>query len=370
MATIIAEVRNTSNECGNLAVYDLHNVTTEELFFSFAPSLLEVVVYTYILPVVMFLGTVGNACFLIMMGRFPDMRSTINYHLTSLAISDLVALIIGGTDKLFRHHTMPNIFYIPYSYSKYGCIFLSVVLTTLFCVSIFNVTLVSYEMYSALCKPMRHRRITSTKRTLKLICLAWTIAFAVGMIWDLPFWLDVEFKCYIWPKIKPFLNYPSVMGEQTRDAILGVVGGLLWIVAFSASLILNLFFYVLIVYTLYHHGSSRNSQLVGRGGTHAHDRHELRAVGKMLVINGTVFFFCLTPWYTYIFILVLSSLHVYISPGIVYPCYLISNMLIYANSMTNPFIYGAFNARYRAALLNAVNVFCPKQKNNTSSRSL
>ena len=34
---------------------------------------------------------------------------------------------------------------------------------------------------------------------------------------------------------------------------------------------------------------------------------ELSAVGRMLVINGTVYFFCLTPWYCFFFLLVLRE---------------------------------------------------------------
>ena len=116
----------------------------------------------------------------------------------------------------------------------------------------FNVTLVSYEMYIALCKPIKYRRMTSKKRALKLVFLAWISGLAVGVIWDSPFLIDVDFSCFIWPEFEPFSNYPPVIGTEIREiTTVRVFNQITIIITFTINLIINLVLYILIVYTLY-----------------------------------------------------------------------------------------------------------------------
>ena len=150
-----------------------YNISIGNFRKYFGSTKIENVIVTYIIPLIMCLGVTGNAIFLIMMARFRQMRSSVNYHLTSLAIADLMALLIGGSYKLALHYTGFSVFSLPTGANGMYCIVIELIQGTLFTASMINITLVTLEMFYALSKPIEHRRIGSKKRTFMFISLSW-----------------------------------------------------------------------------------------------------------------------------------------------------------------------------------------------------
>ena len=306
---------------------------------------IENVIVTYIIPLIMCLGVTGNTIFLIMMARFRQMRSSANYYLTSLAIADVMVLLVGGIDKLMCHYAAFSAFSLPKGVNGMYCIVIELIVGTLFIVSMINITLVTLEMFYALSKPIEHRRLSSKKRTFMLIFLSWFIGFIVGLVWGLTGKLSEYKFCVLSQegalvKVEPLIvracTHTSSSYELAKVTVM--------VACFCVALVIDCSLYVLIIYNLskYEANDIRGTAIIER-------RRNIRAVSKMIVINGIGFFVCLTPWFIFIILLQVSTIRYW------KPIYWLSNTLLYMNSMINPFIYGTFNARYRAALRKVFN---------------
>ena len=339
---------DVDERCDGLTLENTVNLSREYLLERYTPRDIEVILMTYIFPVIMFLGVTGNTCFLLMMVRFPHMRSTVNYYLTSLASADLMTFV-GMADNYIRSGTSPSIATIPYGYNRIGCILLEIIQATLFTVSMLNITLVTIEMYFALCKPLQHLRATNKRRTLLSIGLTWLVGVVIGVAWSLPPWARALYSCYIWPDEEPFADYPTIFGYCTFTNTFSLfVRACGWNVLFFIALIINVTLYVLIARKM-----KTNQMVDAQQLKHtSRNRANLNAVSKMLIINGVTFFTCLMPWSCFI----LGTEAYYLNhtsmnhEDIYATTYWIAYTLLCTNSMINPFIYGTFNARYRAAL--------------------
>ena len=164
--------------------YQVFDASDTESFWYlfFTPSEFEKGVMVNIIPIAMFPGLTGNMCFLIMMVRFRHTRSTVNYYLTSLAIADILVLVVGGTENLIPHNTAIWKYpYIPYGLNTLYCIFIGTLMETIFILHYF-ITQITMEILYALCRPIEHRRISSKRRTFGLISLSWFIglSFCIG----------------------------------------------------------------------------------------------------------------------------------------------------------------------------------------------
>ena len=79
----------------------------------------------------------------------------------------------------------------------------------------------------------------------------------------------------------------------------------------------------------------------------------------MIIVNGVAFFLCLTLWYIIkLLITVEFFLWNYLIADKYIQLYLYGFVSVLINSMINPFIYGTFNSRYRAALKRACSNCC------------
>ena len=334
-------------------VNDLHErcvEITSELYRQefFLPSETETVIMTYVIPIILFVGVPANMCFLIMMARFPHMRSTVNYYLTSLAIADLLILILGGTDKLARHFTASGYIFLPQGTTGMYCAVFDLIMCILFISSMFHITLVTLEIFYALCKPIEHRRISSKRRTFGLISLSWLAAFIFGLASNFPLWANTQYYCVEWPDGAAFKKYSSTF------VMCGVANGFyayintsqsVEFVAYLVALIVNCVLYFLIICKV------RKNQVVT---SQLNNRGNLKAVSKMIIVNGVAFFLCLTLWYIIKLLITVEVIfRGYVITGKIIQLYLYSFVLVLINSMINPFIYGTFNSRYRAALKRA-----------------
>ena len=227
---------------------------------------------TYVIPVILFVGIPANMCFLILMARFRHMRSTVNYYLSSLAIADLLILILGGTDKLARHFTASRYFFLPQGTTRMYCVFLDLIMSTLFISSMFHITLVTLEIFYALCKPIEHRRMSSKRRTFGLISLSWLAAFIFGLASNFPLGTEVYYYCVEWPDGAAFKKYSSTFVICTLDNhFYNYIKTSVEFVAYLVALIVNCVLYFSIIYRV------RKNQIVT---SQLNNQGNLKAVSK------------------------------------------------------------------------------------------
>ncbi|XP_055079275.1 neurotensin receptor type 1 [Periophthalmus magnuspinnatus] len=137
------------------------------------------VVLTIIYVALFVVGSLGNSFTLWTLftkKSMQNLQSTVHYHLASLAVSDLLILVLAMPIELYSfiwfHH--PWVFGDAvcrgYYFLRDGCSYATAL----------NITSLSVERYMAICHPFKAKSIMSRSRTKKLISGMWLASFALA----------------------------------------------------------------------------------------------------------------------------------------------------------------------------------------------
>ncbi|XP_056098712.1 neurotensin receptor type 1 [Rhinichthys klamathensis goyatoka] len=137
-------------------------------------------VFVTVIYVLLFvIGCLGNSITLYTLltkKSLQNLQSTVHYHLASLAISDLLILILCMPIELYNfiwvHH--PWVFGEAvckgYYFLRDGCSYATA----------FNIASLSVERFMAICHPFKAKSIMSRSRTKKLISAMWIASFLLA----------------------------------------------------------------------------------------------------------------------------------------------------------------------------------------------
>ncbi|KAF3859976.1 hypothetical protein F7725_000231 [Dissostichus mawsoni] len=126
------------------------------------------VIVTVIYAALFAVGSLGNSITLYtLLSRktLQNLQSTVHYHLASLAVSDLLILVLSMPIELYNFiwfHTR-------------GCLG-----TRCSYATALNIASLSVERYMAICHPFKAKSIMSRSRTKKLISAMWLASFALA----------------------------------------------------------------------------------------------------------------------------------------------------------------------------------------------
>lgn len=126
---------------------------------------------TVVYLIILITGVVGNVCTCIVIARNRYMHTATNYYLFSLAISDLMLLILGLPQDL--HHLWSR---FPYIFGEAFCILRGWTSETSTNASILTITAFTVERYLAICHPIRAHTMSRLSRAIKFIIVIWVIA--------------------------------------------------------------------------------------------------------------------------------------------------------------------------------------------------
>ncbi|KAK1801687.1 hypothetical protein P4O66_022329 [Electrophorus voltai] len=138
------------------------------------------VLVTVIYVVLFAIGCLGNSITLYTLltkKSLQNLQSTVHYHLASLAISDLLILILSMPIELYNfiwvHYpwAFGEVVCKGYYFLRDGCSYATA----------FNITSLSVERYMAICHPFKAKSIMSRSRTKKLISGMWVASFLLAM---------------------------------------------------------------------------------------------------------------------------------------------------------------------------------------------
>lgn len=141
------------------------------------------VLVTVVYLVLFVVGTVGNAVTAFTLARKKPLRnlqSTVHYHLGSLALSDLLTLLLAMPVELYNfiwvHH--------PWAFGDAVCRGYYFLRDACTYATALNVASLSVERYLAICHPFKAKTLMSRSRTKKLIGAIWLAAglLAVPMV--------------------------------------------------------------------------------------------------------------------------------------------------------------------------------------------
>ena len=321
------------------------------------------------MPLAAAFGIINNLAFLFVLYRVKRMRTTTNFYLGNLAVSDAGFLLTSCTRHVWTYLALAPVEFGTAWWSGFGCSAPYFITYVPMYNSVFLVTIVTAERYFAICHPMTHKRLDGRGRAVKLVLISWMLSIAFATFEANP--ASVETTCLQFPKDS---HQSQVAGHLLALRKCIVYCGWCWnatyfvdtiqfIFAFVASLVM----YLKIVKTL----SMRDSVTGGSSDDLATRESMMKArnaVARMLAVNSVVFFVCLFPFkitnvYDIVLILggpELMSYEAILSLGWV------GRILTLINASINPFIYGVTNARYRIAFYEAITCGYTAKKDTAS----
>ncbi|XP_044130031.1 neurotensin receptor type 1-like [Bufo gargarizans] len=140
-------------------------------------------VFITVLYILIFLvGTIGNVLTIKLVLKkcsLQSLQGTVHYHLVSLALSDILILVISIPIELYNFIW----FHYPWVFGDAVCRSYYFLRDICSYATVLNIASLSCERYLAICHPMKAKMIMSRRRTKKIISIIWvsSIVFALPM---------------------------------------------------------------------------------------------------------------------------------------------------------------------------------------------
>ncbi|XP_078066221.1 neuromedin-U receptor 1 [Mustelus asterias] len=287
-------------------------------------------------------GGLGNALTCTVIAKHKVMRTPTNYYLFSLAISDLLVLILGMPLELYEMWRN-----YPFLLGQAGCHFKTFLFETVCFASILNVTALSVERYIAIVHPLKAKYVVTRTHAKRVIMTVWLISL-----------------CSAIPNTSLhgiyYLNTP--FGEQIEESAICVLLKPAWMYNLIIQITTVLFFFapmvtISMLYLLIGLQLKREKALSefkpGVGNCNyqtarmQQEKTRRRQVTKMLFVLVIVFGICWAPFHTdrLMWILIknwtgeLHRLYQYV--------HIVSGVFFYFSSAVNPILYNLMSTRFR-----------------------
>ncbi|CAI2347231.1 unnamed protein product [Caenorhabditis sp. 36 PRJEB53466] len=326
-------------------------------------SLTAIVIPTVIIYATVFLlGLFGNTCTCIVIVANKSMHNPTNYYLFSLAISDIIALILGLPMELYQSLD----YSYPYRFSEQICKARAFLIEFTSYASIMIICCFSFERWLAICYPLQTKIFSTLWRANVLIVLAWSISFLCA----LPIAFIVKINYLPLPHFalnQSWTNLVSsdgfsvmrtefcAMNQARPDQQKNII-----IFAFTAFFIVP----AIAIVIMYAHiaiklNSSENTKELKEDPLIKQRRSKSnRTVLKMLLSVVITFFLCWLPFH----IQRLLSVYIMSEPSAISPpvqflsmiVFYISGFCYYSNSAANPILYNILSEKYRSAFCHTI----------------
>ncbi|XP_045743712.1 neuromedin-U receptor 2 [Mirounga angustirostris] len=295
---------------------------------------------TAVYALIFVVGVVGNFLVCLVILRHQTMKTPTNYYLFSLAVSDLLVLLLGmplEVYEMWRNY--------PFLFGLVGCYFKTALFETVCFASILSVTTVSVERYVAILHPFRAKLKCTRRRALRILGIVW----GFSVLFSLPNTSIHGIKVHYFP------NGSLVPGSATCAVIKPI-----WIYNFIIQ-VTSFLFYILpmiVISVLYYVMGLKlkKDQLLGADEVTANiQRSARKSVTKMLFVLVLVFALCWAPFHidrlffsfveewTESLAAAFNLIHV------------VSGVFFYLSSAVNPIIYNLLSHRFRAAFWNVIS---------------
>ncbi|XP_072330431.1 neuromedin-U receptor 1-like isoform X1 [Scyliorhinus torazame] len=319
-------------------------LSNEELLFKYLGPRRS----TFFTPVCMMylciflVGALGNALTCTVIAKHKVMRTPTNYYLFSLAISDLLVLILGMPLELYEMWRN-----YPFLLGQAGCHFKTFLFETVCFASILNVTALSVERYIAVVHPLKAKYVVTRTHAKRVILTVWLISLCSAIpntslhgIYYLstPFGEHIE-ESAICVLLKPAWMYNLIIQVTT-------------VLFFFAPMITISILYLLIglqlkrekAFSEFKPGAGHCNYQTARM---EQEKARRRQVTKMLFVLVIVFGICWAPFHTdrLMWILInnwtgeLHRLYQYV--------HIVSGVFFYFSSAVNPILYNLMSTRFR-----------------------
>ncbi|XP_074657770.1 neuromedin-U receptor 2-like [Tubulanus polymorphus] len=363
------QYENSSFLCENPPGFN--NLSDEELLIAALgerrhTSFPLTIVLTLIYCLIFVSGTVGNTCTCIVIAKNTYMKTATNYYLFSLAISDMLTLVLGLPPEVFGiWQAYPWVFGKPFCYFK---IFLSEMTSS---ASVLTITAFTIERYIAICHPIRSQTISNPSRAVRIIIICWLIACGAAS----PYTVYVELFHAVCSKRtkQPIPDSLTCNIRPTRFNDAAYLFQISTFTLFITPMSIITVLYILIGITLRKSAGlvRQTSEDYGATTSTTNRMQSRKTVLKMLVAVVVAFFVCWAPfhlqrlWAIYIpqdkWTDALSAVHSHI--------FNLSGVLYFVSSTINPILYNLMSKKYREAFKSTLCCCLPKKSLNRLGRS-
>jgi hypothetical protein len=149
--------------------------------------LATVIPMTIVYALILVTGVIGNFTTCVVIVRNKYMHTATNYYLFSLAISDLLLLVLGLPQEIYQLWQK-----YPYAFGEIFCVIRGLTSEASTNSSVLTITAFTIERYVAICHPLKAHTMSKLSRAVKLIIIIWIlgvvcalpIAFQFGIVFD------------------------------------------------------------------------------------------------------------------------------------------------------------------------------------------
>ena len=337
-------------------VYDLHLAQDDFLNARFFYSKPERLFISTFFPLLLAFGLIGNGAFLVVVAKVPGMRTVTNMYLINLALCDILFIVFSLNDIFLSYLYSPIVRTKLYQSSLSCASSYSIIYVTHFtadCLIVF----MTFERYAAICKPLKHRLMSTKRRTYKLVFLSWTagIAYALPVV---PRFASVSKTCILWPEREVYQQLPtSITSCEAVHPIFNWFSFIAQAIPYSMAFLMNTILYLKIIMRLNQRVKDRKKlQNAATALTEKNARFSRNKVALLLIVTGTVYFLCYLPYIVIrlnVAVLEVSKNRYGFELGTeqFWILFWIVVGLAVTNSVINPVIYSVLNLKYRRAFI-------------------
>ena len=314
----------------------------------------EFAVYAIIIPCIQLIGLIANVTFLFVIIRVSTMRNITNFFLANLAVSDLLTIIFVASESVLHYHTSPikvgNIWS-----TSFGCVSVFFTRNACYFASIGFITIASLEKFLAVCFPLQHRVVNTKKRAMNMALVCWSGSLLLAGI-VAPGHALVERQCLVWSEeISHYETLPRMLLRcQAQLPAFEIASDATQVIICLIGAVINFMMYAGIIFKLSQRQTAfSDSHHIPKGTDNAADIRN--KVARMLVINGIVYYACISPFVYFNIADILDEMFGVeaLQNATKNAITLIARAMLATNSSINPFVYSGTNPRYRYAFKQA-----------------
>ncbi|XP_073505398.1 neuromedin-U receptor 2 isoform X1 [Phyllobates terribilis] len=292
---------------------------------------------TLVYAVIFLVGVSGNMLVCLVILKHHNMRTPTNYYLFSLAVSDLLVLLIGMPLEVYEMWSN-----YPFLFGPWGCYFKTILFETVCFASILSVTTVSVERYVAIMHPFQAKLKSTRRRALRILITLWIFSILFSIPNTSTHGIELQ-------------NFPN--GSLIPDSATCTVIQPMWIYNCIIQ-VTSLLFFVLpmgVISVLYclMGIKLRGDHSLGADKMSVNiQRPSRKSVTKMLFVLVTVFGICWAPFH--VDRLFFSFVVNWTEPlaDVFNLIHVVSGVFFYLSSAVNPLIYNLLSRRFRSAFRN------------------
>ncbi|XP_050089265.1 neuropeptides capa receptor isoform X1 [Anopheles aquasalis] len=302
--------------------------------------LFTALVVTVLFVGILVTGVIGNLIVCLVIVRHPSMRTATNYYLFSLAVSDLIFLVLGLPYEISLYwHQYPYDLGLPF------CKIRALISEASTYVSVLTIVAFSMERFLAICHPLHLYTMSGLQRPVRIIAGLWI----VSLLSAVPFAVFTDIDYIVYPPTNEKIQDSAFCAMLSNPE-----GFPLW----ELSTCLFFAFPMLIMVVLYgrmgmqiRSRTQRTAELgVRNGSVNGPSRisQSRKAIIRMLAAVVITFFVCWAPFHAQRLLFLYARDWQHFNTVNTW-LFSVAGWLYYVSCTINPILYNVMSHRYRVA---------------------